>query len=148
MDTYGPSNAPASVKSLYLRFGNCWIWEEPSGPGARSRFLSGAEGVAWVQWPCGCRGLTLATAARTAGAGCVAEAATEACHSFVRSRGCGKELCPARVTKEALAKQLAEKAGGNLREKKRTTKGSVRGNHNEFNFSGKTTLEEEKGLVQ
>lgn len=61
---------------------------------------------------CGCRGLTLATAAWPGGAGCVAEAAREACHSFVRSRGWSKELGPARGTKEALAKQQAEKNRG------------------------------------
>lgn len=46
----------------------------------------------------------MATAAWPVGAACVAEAAREACHPFVRS----KELCPARGTKEALAKQQAE----------------------------------------
>lgn len=60
----------------------------------------------------------MATAAWSVGAACVAEAAREACHSFVRSRGWSKELCLARGTKEALAKQQAEKnAGRNLREK-------------------------------
>lgn len=53
----------------------------------------------------------MATASHTVGAGCVAEAATEVCHSFVRSRNWNKELCPARVTKEVLAKQQAEKNG-------------------------------------
>lgn len=51
----------------------------------------------------------MATAAWPGGAGCVAEAAREACHSFVRSRSWSKELGPARGTKEALAKQQAEK---------------------------------------
>lgn len=51
----------------------------------------------------------MATAAWPLGAACVAEAARDACHSFVRSRGWSKELCPARGTKEALAKQQKEK---------------------------------------
>lgn len=51
----------------------------------------------------------MATAAWPVGAACVAEAAREACHSFVRSRAWSKELCPARGTKEALAKQQEEK---------------------------------------
>lgn len=55
-------------------------------------------------------GLTLATAAWPVGAGCVAEAAREACHSFVRSKGWGKEVCPARGTKEA--KQQEKKTQG------------------------------------
>lgn len=54
----------------------------------------------------------MATAAWPVGAGCVAEAAREACHSFVRSRGWSKELCPARGTKEALAEQQTEKKKG------------------------------------
>lgn len=56
--------------------------------------------------------LTLATAAWPVGAASVAEAAREACHSFVTSRGWSKELCPARGTNEALAKQQAEKNQG------------------------------------
>jgi len=59
------------------------------GVGSRAEAKGQAEQEqgSLVAGPCGCRGLTLAAAACAVGAGGVAEAAMEACHSFVRSRG-------------------------------------------------------------